>query len=465
MKRNFLLAIAVTALMVTSTIAQAADVTFSGQIRPRFNLDQDSSTNTNTSNVFDTRVRLNAKANVNENTEVFMQFQSIGSWGVNDADNNGTRQSNGGGGDQANDNLNDVGFHQAYLTLKNLQNTGLTAKIGRQEIVLEGHRIFGNTIWTQGAQSHDAVRMTHAGGNHTVEYAWIQANNVDDPTTLTNSNSTVHLIHTKTQGVLGGALAGYFTMTNDNSDATANEASTWFTLGARQAGKMAGLDYRVEYYHQLGDAGQIALDSGYGITGATSKGSSVARDANMLGIRVGKTFSNNASVTLWYDRLSGVDDDDQADGDWGAFDTMYDTGHKFYGYQDMYLNRSGTDSDYYGLQDIALKVKMPIKTGLLLKADLHHFRTATDLSGGDADAILTSLTDAAGEVNSAMSADLGTEIDLTLVSKYDANTIITLGYSHYFTTDTFGQVNGFGNEGSEANEGADWAYVMVDTKF
>ncbi len=86
MKRNFLLAIAVTALMVTSTIAQAADVTFGGEFRPRLNLDQDSTDNTNTTTIFDTRVRLNAKAKVNANTEVFMQLQSIGEWGVNAGD-------------------------------------------------------------------------------------------------------------------------------------------------------------------------------------------------------------------------------------------------------------------------------------------------------------------------------------------------------------------------------------------
>ena len=57
MKRNIFLAIAVTALMVASTIAQAADVSFSGQIRPRFNLDQDAKDDTNTSKTFSTRVR------------------------------------------------------------------------------------------------------------------------------------------------------------------------------------------------------------------------------------------------------------------------------------------------------------------------------------------------------------------------------------------------------------------------
>jgi len=119
MKRNIFLAIAVTALMVASTIAQAADVSFSGQIRPRFNLDQDTKDDTKTSKTFSSRVRLNAKANVNANTEVFLQLQSIGTWGTDTTDFNdvaigGTRVSTGGGAaganKQASDNLADSGF-------------------------------------------------------------------------------------------------------------------------------------------------------------------------------------------------------------------------------------------------------------------------------------------------------------------------------------------------------------------
>ena len=185
----------------------------------------------------------------------------------------------------------------------------------------------------------------------------------------------------------------------------------------------------------------------------------------MVGVRLGKSFANNTSVTLWYDRLSGVDDDDQSSGDWGAFDTMYDTGHKFYGFQDFYLNRAGAGTRYFGLQDIALKTKMSPRAGWTLKADLHHFRTATDLSGGDADGIITSLTDSETAINGAMDSDLGTEVDLTVVHKYDANTKIVAGYSHYFTTHTFGQLNGAGAPGSDSNDDSDWAYVMIDTKF
>ena len=467
MKRNLFLAIAVTALMVASTIAQAADVSFSGQIRPRFNIDSDASTATSPSEFFDTRVRLNAKANVNANTEVFLQLQSVGIWGSDGGGrtHNGTRVGGGGGGEQANDNLSDVGFHQAYLTLKNFAGTGIDVKSGRQEIVIDGHRLFGHTGWTQGAETKDAIRLTHAGGNHTINYSFITANNGDNVAHTNDSNAEVHVLYAKTQGVLGGALSGIVTFTRDDSGIVTPDMNNWFTLGARQAGKLAGLDYRVEYYHQLGDAGAVAAGSGYGITGAdVTRGDSVDRDANMFGIRVGKKLGKGA-ITLWYDRLSGVDDDDQTGGDWGQFDTMFDTGHKFYGFQDFYLARNGAGTRFFGLQDIALKTKISPRAGWTAKADLHMFSTQSGIDGADADTVVAA--DATIGADNTRNTDLGQELDLTLVHKYDANTKISFGYSHYWTTQTFGELNA--NSGAAANyanqDGSDWFYAQVDTKF
>ena len=65
-----------------------------------------------------------------------------------------------------------------------------------------------------------------------------------------------------------------------------------------------------------------------------------------------------------------------------------------------------------------------------------------------------------------MDPDLGSEVDLTLVHKYDSNTKIVAGYSHYFTSTTFGFLNAAGGtKGSNSNDGSDWAYVQVHTKF
>jgi len=475
MKRNFFLAIAVAVFMLGSELAWAADVTFSGQFRPRYNIDNDHNADTNQSAFFDTRVRLNAKAKANANTEVFLQFQSVGTWGSTNLNSSntpgsvGTRESTGGGvgtGDaaEASDLLNDVGFHQAYLTLKNFGGYAVDAKIGRQEIVIDGHRLFGHTGWTQGAETKDAIRLNHAAGNHTVNYSYIMG---DENSAIGNSNSAdyqVHVLHVQTQGVMGGALSGLFTATHDDvSDNSTNDVENWYTVGARQKGKLGGLDYRVEFYHQFGDAGGVAATCACGVTGVTGNGDSVDRDAQMFGIRVGKTFKNAAfspTVTLWYDNLSGHDDDDGTGGDFGAFDTMYDTGHKFYGFQDFYLARNGSATNFYGLQDIAVKTKWKIKPGYTFKADFHAFMTSTELDSGDSDVMRDN--DAEIPADNALDDSLGQEIDLTLVHKYDSNTTISAGYSHYFTNQTFAQLN-VGNV--VESDGSDWAYIQIDTKF
>ena len=62
----------------------------------------------------------------------------------------------------------------------------------------------------------------------------------------------------------GGDLSGYFVVVDDNTASTLLEdMNTWYTIGARQKGKLGGLDYRVEYYHQFGDGAVRATGSGF----------------------------------------------------------------------------------------------------------------------------------------------------------------------------------------------------------
>ena len=164
--------------------------------------------------------------------------------------------------------------------------------------------------------------------------------------------------------------------------------------------------------------------------------------------------------------MSGQDDDDGTDGNFGQFNTLYDTGHKFYGFQDFYLNNAGSGTGYYGLQDLAIKVKMSPSDGWTAKADMHFFSTQTDLGGGDAET--TVAADATiGSDNNLGTNSLGQELDLTLVHKYDANTNIQFGYSHYWTTQTFAELNGGSGASASVynNDGSDWFYAQVDTKF
>ena len=106
---------------------------------------------------------------------------------------------------------------------------------------------------------------------------------------------------------------------------------------------------------------------------------------------------------------------------------------------------------------------MSPKPGWTLKADLHHFRTQTDISGGDGNTVVAAHDQMNGN---AMDPDLGSEMDLTLIHKYDANTKIVAGYSHYWTTYTFADLNAAGGtRGQDSNDDSEWAYVQVHTKF
>jgi len=408
---------------------------------------------------------------VNANTEVFLQFQSIGRWGsdtmlagANGADETGTRSSIGDG-ESASDGLADVGFHQAYLTLKSFMGQAVNVKIGRQQVVLDGHRLFGHTGWTDGGQSSDAIRLDHSAGNHTINYIYIAGLENESNTTNTSANVNFHVLRANTQGIMGGDLTGMFVIVDDDSAATSfDDQNQWYTIGARQKGKAGGLDYRVEYYHQFGDGAVPATASSFSgaYTTTPTNSSEHDRSASMVGVRVGKTFKNaklSPTFTLWYDSLSGTDDSDASGNDWGTFDTHMDTGHKFYGFMDLFLGQSGGKTAYFGLQDYAIKTKWKVSAKNTFKADFHHFRTQTDMSTSDSDTLITNSSKLVAQ-DTSDSGDLGTEIDLTLVHKYDSNTKLVFGYSHYSSTQMMAALRNGGK-----NDDSDWAYVMVDTKF
>ena len=472
MKKNYFLAMAVAALMLASEVAWAADVSFSGQFRPRWQSNDDFSDSNNARSNFTTRARLNAKANVNANTEVFLQFQSVGTWGnatqVGNTDTASATRVSAGDANSANDRVADVGFHQAFVTLKNFMGQAVSAKIGRQQIVLDGHRLFGHTGWTDGGQSSDAIRFDHAAGNHTLSYVYVAGVENESATTNTDANVHFHVVRANTQGIMGGDLTGMFVVTDDNATGgTAwDDDSTWYTIGARQKGKLAGLDYRVEYYHQFGDGAPDANNTNFtGAYTSLTDSADVDRDASLFGVRVGKTFKNaklSPTITLWFDSLSGTDDSDAAGQDFGTFNTLMDTGHKFYGFMDQYLAANGSGSDYYGLQDIALKTKFKLSDVNTFKVDFHHFQTQTELDDGDSDTIRTNDSNFGSVGTGTMNGDLGQEVDVTLVHKYDSNTKIVAGYSHYFSTQAFSVMRQGDNN---LNDDSDWMYVMLDTKF
>ena len=487
MKKNLLTvaAMAVVAFFVSTEIAKAADISFSGQIRSRWEVNEHGVNGGNGAGSFNafsddgddfifSSVRLAAKANINETTGAFIQMQSTRTWGqvaggtANvEPTGNASVAGSGNASNTPDDNDNSVGIHQAYFTLKNFLGAPVDAKIGRQEILLDGWRLFGNTIWTAGMQSHDAASFSHKHDNVSLFFAYISATENDRASDQNDSTDREnYLAHVNVKGVLGGQFSGILDWDSNSSAAGAQtrDNDIW-TLGGRQAGKLAGFDYRGEAYYQWGNGngqkdGNITTDAD--------------REAYMFGLRVGRTFNDvsfKPGVTVWYDYLSGTNDEDQRNGDWSSFNTLFDTGHKFYGLQDLFLGVGGggnTGTQGLGLQDLALKTKINPMPGWTLKVDYHWFWTAEGVAANTTTRSFANTTRAGDE---ALDNDLGTEIDITAVTKMNANTKVMIGYSHYDATDTFFELKNAGpavaGNGSlfAAQDDADWAYVQFDVKF
>jgi len=491
MKKNFLTVIAlmVAAFFVATEIAQAADVSFSGQLRTRYEVNEQGGNNANdfddetdTADFIGARVRLNTSVNINDSTSAFIQMQSVRTWGggVPAIGANGSGLGTAGSQDasfQASNGDDSVGLHQAYFTLKNFASLPVDLKVGRQQVVLDGHRLYGHTGWTTGAQTHDGLRMTHKHDNMTLAYFWIVAaeSGVPAGTAAANGDDIEnHVLHFSYKGILGGTMSVLYSWLDDpcgtNTNCTlANSGDNSInTIGFRQAGQLYGIDYRGEYYHQFGQADiDITELVGTGVTATTA----TDRNAYMFGVRIGKTFKNvsmKPSLTIWYDYLSGTSDEDlnrdatvpATDAEYKSFNTLFDTGHKFYGFMDLYLGvgggGSGNGTEGLGLQDLAIKTKFHPMPGWTLKADYHWFWTAEGpqaspsrgLDGNDG-----------GHPGTGHDSDLGNELDITLINKYNANTNISVGFSNYTTSGLFRQLRGV------VGDASNWAYVMFDVKF
>ena len=482
MKKNFLAvaAMAVVAFFVSTEIAKAADITFSGQLRTRWESSEHSSggNGTGSMNSFTgetqeeifTSTRLAATVGINDTTAAFIQLQSNRIWGNQvGTSSGGVGAGSGNASLSANNADASVGLHQAYFTLENFLGAPFKAKIGRQQIMLDGWRLFGNTIWTAGMQTHDAMTFRHKHNNMSWVFGYIVAaenDRVDDPNDSTDRENL--LAHVNIKGVLGGQFSGILNWDSNSSGTAAQTLENDIaTIGFRQAGKLFGLDYRGEYYYQWG-SGNGQKDTA--LT-ATNLQTDADRDAYMFGLRVGKTFNNvslKPGLTVWYDYLSGTTDDDQRGSSWNSFNTLYDTGHKFYGLQDVFLGVGGggaAGTQGLGLQDFALKGKINPMPGWTLKAHYHWFWTAESVAANTTTRNFANTTALAGG-DPDLGNFLGNELDITAVTKMNANTKVMIGYSNYNPTYSFASLKDTGAPGTTfGTNAADWAYVQFDVKF
>ncbi|MFQ5551684.1 MAG: alginate export family protein, partial [Gemmatimonadales bacterium] len=327
----------VTLSQLSSPALTAQDLNLGGQVRSRFEARDPAAAGAKA--FVSMRIRGQVRGELDQGVSVLVQFQDIRLWG----------EETNTLGDRSADQLD---LHQGFVQLDWSGRVDASATIGRQEISFGGQRLIGAVNWTQQARSFDGVRMSAMSTGAGASIDLFAAVLAEAAAQTHDDDAYVFAGYGQLRHLGAGTLDLYGIFNHAGGAATTNQT----TVGTRWWGALGTLRWRVEGSVQTG----------------TRNGTDVT--AFLVGARLGTSLAaGHASVTLWYDYLSG--DDDPADATNRVFDTLFATNHKFYGFADYFLNIE-RDTGGRGLQDLALKGTYRPAPAVNLGLDLHTFRVA-----------------------------------------------------------------------------------------
>ena len=444
-------------------------LTMTGEIRPRaeYRNGYKSTIDSSQTNAFfvDQRTRINLDY-VHADYQFYVSLQDIRVWGA-------TKQLN------SNDGF--LAVHQAWAKANINKNWGL--KVGRQEIIYDDHRIFGNVGWAQQARSHDAAIMQYKKENAKFDFglAFNQATNNQ----LTGTDYT---------GPTTQYRDMYFARYN-NKFGDKIDLSVLALMTGRQVDHTVGLnEYKsMNYIATLGthtkfDFGKFKLNfNGYFQMGSDimdfttvdpdpllNSTTAVDRSAYLVGIDASYKVTKEFSVGFGYETQSGNSPSDTTDGYWAtnrSFNPLFGTNHKFNGFMDYFYVGSGHGN--VGLQDAFLKLKYK-KAKWTFGLDAHMFMTGFGVEVLDNDTYLSeSIKQASATLDPfdyKYASNLGTEIDLSIATKLNKSVTVKAGYSMMLASDLMYNLKGDARYNIDAVSGEmnaidvpmnTWGYVML----
>ncbi len=325
---------------------------------------------------------------------------------------------------------NGLDVQEAFAVLPIVE--GLQLKLGRQEIILDNHRLLGNVGWLQRALSFDAARLQYQRDALQITAFWAQ---VVERDSHDNEGSVIpglggdtglaavhaHYTFRKTAAAEGkkakelvGASLMYILRKNDAVDEVRH------TVGGIFNGTFGGLKTTVEAYLQAGDLGTKSISS------------------QLAAVNVGYVLGGSVkpALFLFADYLSGDGTTE------GTFDTLYATNHKFYGEMDYFLAIPKHTANL-GLLDAGARLVLGKVGPTKLLATFHVFNTTKADANDD--------------------KDLGKELDLKVVWKVRKGLGVRTLWGVYMPGAAMGTLRGFAQNASLSTE--HFGYLTIDAKF
>ncbi len=385
----------ITFLLLTGMLfAQNFDL--SAELRPRFESKHGykalSTKDADAANFISQRTRLNFDYSQSK-VKAHVTLQNVRVWG---------EASTLSPADKANS------FHEAWAEAK--LNSKWSLKMGRQEIVYDDHRIFGNVGWAQQARSHDAFLvkfMPMKGHRLDLGFALNADSQAGVKKPYSNAAGYKNFQYAWYHGNFGGlglsvlALNTGFENTDANGDPVIDNMQT---IGPRLTYKMGALSANAAAYFQTGKnvydvaSSYFAADLGYKLG---------------MGLKLGVGF----------EQLSGKDKG-STDTKITSFAPLFGTNHRFNGWMDYFY--VGNHANSVGLTDIYGSVVYK-KNKFSAKVIPHLFSAAADVLNAN------------GE---KMDKNLGTEIDIALGYKLSSSVSFSAGYSQMLATETMEVLRG-----------------------
>lgn len=395
------------ALLFFATTTTFAQLTIDAELRPRAEYRHGFKTlfpdNANPALFVSQRTRLNTTYKT-EKLNFYVSFQDVRVWGdvpqLNTSDNSG------------------LSVHQAWAEI--LLDPNFSVKLGRQEVIYDDSRIFGNVGWAQQARSHDMAMLKYKKDSFKfdVGLAFNQSKENLTGTNLTTPNTYKAMQYAWLHKDWSN-FSGSFLFLN-NGMQSPNGLKYSQTIGTHLTAKKDKFTIAANLYYQFGND---VLD----------------RDLNayLLGLEAMFKASEKAKIGLGVELQSGNDYNTPANEN-NAFTPFYGTNHKFNGFMDYFY--VGNHINSVGLLDLYAKANFKLNSKSGLTAFVHNFSAAAD-------------------INNSVSNQLGTEVDIVYGYKFTKDIGFKAGYSHLFPSEGMEVLKG-NSDGNTNN----WAWVMVTIK-